>query len=575
MPRGCRRDTLRGMCAKCLAFLLLAVATARPVVGQFPDSLPPAVEREGDGLEEVGREERLDALKEFKRFFRTFKEVPQKVEALYTLAGMETPEAAQELFGLLDHDEVAIRQTALHLLTNYREDATFAPFIEKLADEKKDGPRARLINVLAAARMTAALPAFLAVTQERSPKGELALALVRGIPTLLVASDPRAEVPRKSPSGIPLPPHEVVIADEFKTPIAEFLRGTLSHKDELTRAAAVDAVGRLRMKELGPDLIGLIEDKSWRVASSTVKGLARLREPTAINPLIAVLDGEGRLREEAADALFRITGMDFGLDPTRWRTTFDRLAKIEWRIPTDEELAKAAANRKKWDALYGKTDEPNTFAGIRTTSIRVLFIIDISGSMDDLVVEREKFDKGLIDYRKLTVVRRALLQTIEELSGNTYFDIVAFASDIDPWKGRLVPANVVNKAAAKKWIGKLQALGGARAQELAAGGLSGSAALEKGKTNTHGALLYGLGLEPNQTPRRGAAKRGPDTIYFLSDGRPSVGVLVDTEQIVNEVTVLNRESRLIIHTLAIGQFQKGFLEALSLENGGQFVDLGR
>ena len=254
---------------------------------------------------------------------------------------------------------------------------------------------------------------------------------------------------------------------------------------------------------------------------------------------------------------------------------FDRLAKIEWRIPTDEELAKAAANRKKWDALYGKTDEPNTFAGIRTTSIRVLFIIDISGSMDDLVVEREKFDKGLIDYRKLTVVRRALLQTIEELSGNTYFDIVAFASDIDPWKGRLVPANVVNKAAAKKWIGKLQALGGARAQELAAGGLSGSAALEKGKTNTHGALLYGLGLEPNQTPRRGAAKRGPDTIYFLSDGRPSVGVLVDTEQIVNEVTVLNRESRLIIHTLAIGQFQKGFLEALSLENGGQFVDLGR
>ena len=43
------------------------------------------------------REERLDAVQEFKRFFRKFKTVEEQVEAVRTLEGMECVEACDEL----------------------------------------------------------------------------------------------------------------------------------------------------------------------------------------------------------------------------------------------------------------------------------------------------------------------------------------------------------------------------------------------------------------------------------------------------------------------------------------------
>src|SRR5690606_2279295 len=149
-----------------------------------------------------------------------------------------------------------------------------------------------------------------------------------------------------------------------------------------------------------------------------------------------------------------------------------------WRIPTDEELEKKAANRKKYDALYGKSDAPKTtFGGIPTTSTRILFIIDVSGSMADLVVEREKFDAGYEDFEKLTIVKTELQRTIESLGDDVLFNIVAFASDVDTWKNHLVRANIVNKSSAKSWVGKLKPIGGPEAQGLAAAGLGGAANL--------------------------------------------------------------------------------------------------
>jgi hypothetical protein len=37
----------------------------------------------------------------------------------------------------------------------------------------------------------------------------------------------------------------------------------------------------------------------------------------------------------------------------------------------------------------------------------------------------------------------------------------------------------------------------------------------------------------------------------------------------------NEVWKIVIHTIAIGDFQKEFLQALAEENGGVFVDLGR
>src|SRR5690606_4446903 len=121
---------------------------------------------------------------------------------------------------------------------------------------------------------------------------------------------------------------------------------------------------------------------------------------------IDLLRKAGRLQVECSDALFRITALDFGLDADRWQAQWTTLMSIEgWRIPTDEELAQKAATRKKYDALYGRKDgASNSFAGIPTTSTNVLFVIDVSGSMDDLVVEVDKF-RDYRDRKRFTIVQ--------------------------------------------------------------------------------------------------------------------------------------------------------------------------
>ena len=46
-------------------------------------------------------------------------------------------------------------------------------------------------------------------------------------------------------------------------------------------------------------------------------------------------------------------------------------------------------------------------------------------------------------------------------------------------------------------------------------------------------------------------------------------------EILAEVRKHNELYRIVIHTIAIGDFQKAFLDQLARENGGVFVDLGR
>jgi hypothetical protein len=64
-------------------------------------------------------------------------------------------------------------------------------------------------------------------------------------------------------------------------------------------------------------------------------------------------------------------------------------------------------------------------------------------------------------------------------------------------------------------------------------------------------------------------------VFFLSDGRPSHGDYVDPEDILREVRAANKLRKVVLHTIAIGEFQKDFMNRLAEDNGGVFVDLGR
>jgi hypothetical protein len=347
------------------------------------------------------------------------------------------------------------------------------------------------------------------------------------------------------------------------------------------RGAACDGVREQRLKALGPAVVPLVEDSAWQVQLAAVQTLGAVREATAVAPVLALMRKGGRLLEECADTLFKITGMDFGTDVASWESAWSRIQQMQgWRIPTDEELAKRAESRKRYDALYGKAENVNTFGGIKTTSTRILFVIDQSGSMEDLVVEREKFDAGYENFEKLTIVKAELVRAIDSLEPNTEFNIAAFATEVRPWKKFLVPANVVNKESARQWVRKLKPIGGSEAQALAGAGLGGAANLAAGKTNTYAALMYPFGVDPEQeaaptTPVTGEVVRNKlDTVFFLSDGRPSTGKYVDERQILREVALINEKHRIVFHVIAIGEFQKSFMKDLAEQNSGTFVDLG-
>jgi hypothetical protein len=45
--------------------------------------------------------------------------------------------------------------------------------------------------------------------------------------------------------------------------------------------------------------------------------------------------------------------------------------------------------------------------------------------------------------------------------------------------------------------------------------------------------------------------------------------------VLREVRAANQLRKVVIHTIAIGEFQKDFMKSLAEQNGGVFVDLGR
>lgn len=497
--------------------------------------------------------ERLEAVKEFQRFFKKFKTESEQREAVLTLRGQECVPAVDELLKLTGNKSAVVQRTALEVLASYTKASSFQPWIDGLADNKDAAQKAMLIRVFGSAKLAGAKDAVVAAAVDPKASSQIRYEAVRAL---------------------------TAFGDKGASKV---LQPMIADADPLVRMAVADAVAKLELDELGPGIVPLLKDTEWQVQAAAVSACGAVRPQAAVQPLIDLLRQKGRLQTECAEALFRVTGFEFGLDADRWQEQWTKLMAIEgWRIPTREELAKKAESRKKYNEIYGQKEAGlPSFAGIPTTSTNVLFIIDVSGSMDDLVVEREKF-QGYADDRKFTVVRAQLLSALDSLTENTNFNIVKFASDVTPWKPKLVPANIVNREAAKSWAQQLKPIGGTEDQNLAAAGLGGLADLDGGKTNTLKAALYPFGIDPENPPKAAitggdkvSIKNKLDTVYFLSDGRPSVGKIIDTIEILKEVRRYNEAYRIVFHTIAIGEFQKEFLRDLAVQNGGVFIDLGR
>jgi len=310
------------------------------------------------------------------------------------------------------------------------------------------------------------------------------------------------------------------------------------------------------------------------VRTSAIHALGAVRSRDSIEPLLNRMTvEEGRLVEDIGQALADLTGRDFGQRIDAWEN-FWNTYRDRFQIPTDAELAHLREKQKERRETYSPPGAV-TFHGVETPSRSIIFVIDVSGSMEQEVVDVERFkDGGYPSMKRIDIVKTELMRTIESLESYVRFNILAFATEVDPWKKTLVAANPLNRSSAESFVRRLEAIGGSSKQDLARAGLVGAANLEAGKTNSYDALMSALGVSAKKGAT-GDYEVEVDTIFFLSDGRPSFGKFIDTADILREVNEANQLRRIVIHTIALGEFQKDFMRRLAQENGGVFIDLGK
>jgi len=305
-------------------------------------------------------------------------------------------------------------------------------------------------------------------------------------------------------------------------------------EDPEFRNLALDALGSTNdVRYLGP-LVAALDDPNWSTRLSALEALEHLRSKDAITAMIARMPKEeGRMMQEFAATLWRLTGQPFQDNVAGW-TNWWKESGESFVILTEEQLRKVKSGEDEW-RLKQATKVETKFFGIRIVSHKVIFIIDISGSMME---ESLGEYGGKTGVTRIEIAKAELAKCIRGLDAAAFFNVIIFSGDSARMvEGSLLAANEKNRADAVEYVEKLGAFGG---------------------TNLYGAL------------RDGFADPDVDTIFVMSDGEPSQGDVVDPLMIRENVAAWNEHRGIVINTIAIGgQFQ--ILEWLAEDSGGMNV----
>ncbi len=198
-----------------------------------------------------------------------------------------------------------------------------------------------------------------------------------------------------------------------------------------------------------------------------------------------------------------LTGRDKEL--AELRTYKDRFAALEEKSAgLEKQLSAAQANlttlsddRKAMQAEIGrvKAAADNRFAGIQLTGRRVLFLVDMSGSM-------ELVDEKTPSPEKWIGVRETVAKVMKSLPDLVKFQVLIFSEKPSFLFGDGAWIDYDPRTSSDK---VLKALADTK---------------PKGGTNMYAAMEAAFGLRA----------KGLDTIYFLSDGLPNIGEGLSAEQ---------------------------------------------
>ena len=277
---------------------------------------------------------------------------------------------------------------------------------------------------------------------------------------------------------------------------------------------ALDALGELRAPDALPVFDKAVKAKDWPVRVTAMRGLSKLKTKEAVDLLVdRIALEEGRMLAECADALRALTGKAFGYAPGAWK---------EWWTNNRESYAFPEAS-----VMAANAPGTTTYHGIPVLSTRMVFCVDISGSMS------ETADKD----SRLEQAKRELGKTLGSVSKESHLNLIFFDDKIEPWHRQLVPIKQ-HLAVAQQIVARLE---------------------PRGRTNIFDSLELAF------------LHKDVDTIYLLSDGEPTDGRVIEPGDILREIKRMNRLRQIVIHTISFGP--SPFMKALAEQNGGQYVEI--
>lgn len=298
--------------------------------------------------------------------------------------------------------------------------------------------------------------------------------------------------------------------------------------------AAAASLAERKDPKLLPSIVSLSKRKeftqSFGFRRCLVDAVAQVPDKAAVEFLVETSSKfDGQLRFETAQHLVRLTGQNFGGHSDQWASwwkdqsgDFQLVAKS---APAKTLLPGQEVARIPWPEPLPE------FFGVPVYAKRVVFVIDRSRSMASSVDGVTRLKEAVDQLEK----------AVEKLDRYAFFNVFAYNSDVLPFMSQLVQAEDDNKRAARNFAYRLT---------------------PDKKTACYDALYAGLMADANL-----------EAMYFLSDGEPTTGRIVDMPAIVNSITAQNALQRTSIYTLGIDArgAHEEFLRELARRNYGQFV----
>ena len=300
------------------------------------------------------------------------------------------------------------------------------------------------------------------------------------------------------------------------------------------RLAAARGLARQGSEEGVANLRSVLDQSNVteELAVEAARSLGSIRKKAAVEVLITALNHEvEKARGAAHEALVKLTGVDKGTEYAPWRDW--------WRKAADEFEPPVVAGAG--DPEADEEDRPGTtFFGIESRSKHVVYILDVSGSM-------QSPDAKNGEQTRIQAAVKELVQAIRSLPDDATFNIIFYNQE---WRKKMVVATKENKAAAAKWAEEVVAVGA---------------------TNIFDPLERAFALAGRGTHDKEYYVT-LDTIFFLSDGQPNRGRIVTPEEIIKQVARMNQLKKVKIHTIGVGRDHDArFMRSLAEMTGGTYV----